>query len=72
VDDTLIADTTAALDRALARIAVRVAGNSQRAAELLNEVGRGGSDAFTGAFLSEAAALLRARLLLADAARVTA
>jgi hypothetical protein len=69
VDDTLIADTAAALDRALARIAVAVAGTPQRAEALLTSVCRGESDEFAAAFLSQGAAMMRARLLLADAGR---
>ncbi len=69
MDDRLLHDTVAALDRALARIAVSVAGNPQRAEELLCSVSRGEQHQFAGAFLSEAAALMRARLLLADASR---
>jgi hypothetical protein len=69
VDDLPITATVAALDQALARIAVELVGSQLRATELLSKVGRGETDAFTAAFLSQAAALLRARLLLADAAR---
>ena len=68
MDDKLIADTTAALDRALARIAISVAGSPQRAEALLASVGRGESDEFAALFLSLGAASMRARLLLADAA----
>ncbi len=67
--DTLIADTAAALDRALARIAISVAGTPQRAEMLLASVGKGDSDEFAAAFLSQGAAMMRARLLLADAGR---
>jgi hypothetical protein len=69
VDDILIADTAAALDRALARIAIDVAGSPQRAEALLACVGRGERDEFAAAFLSQGAAMMRARLLLADAGR---
>jgi hypothetical protein len=65
----MIQDTAAALDRAMARIAVSVAGTPERATELLANVGKGEQDRFAGAFMSQAAALMRARLLLADAAR---
>jgi hypothetical protein len=69
VDDSLILDTAAALDRAMARLAISVAGNRERAEELLVSVGRGGHDQASEAFRTEAAALMRARLLLANASR---
>ena len=68
MDDRLILDTTAALDRALARIAVSVAGCEAEARELLLDVGQGRTHSQTAAFLREAAAILRARQLLAAAA----
>ena len=69
MDDAEIHATIAALDQALAGIAVKVAGDRKRAGELLRSLSDGDSSAFFGAFLSEAAALLRARRLLGDAAR---
>ncbi len=69
VDDKLIADTAAALDRALAAIAIGVAGTRERAEALLAAVGSGENNEFAAAFLSQGAAMMRARLLLADAGR---
>jgi len=65
----MIAETVAALDRALARIAVSVAGTPQRADALLTSVGRGESDEFAASFLAQGAAMMRARRLLAEAGR---
>lgn len=67
MDDKLIAETADALDRALARIAIAVAGTRERAEQLMTSVSKGERDEFTGAFLSQGAAMMRARLLLADA-----
>lgn len=69
MDDLLINETAAALDRALAQIAMNVAGNRQGADELLASVGKGERSASASAFMSEAAAMMRARVLLADATR---
>ena len=65
----LIHDTVGALDRALARIAIGIAGTRHGAQNLLQAVSQGEHSAVTSAFLTEAAALLRARRLLADAMR---
>ena len=68
MDDQLIRDTMAALDRALAGIAVKVAGGAAGLETLMAALGRGETTAATAAFLSEGAALMRARLLLTPAA----
>jgi len=65
--DALIRDTVVALDQALARIAVDVSGSQRGAAALLTALARGEATAETAAFLTEGAALLRARRLLAQA-----
>ena len=70
MSDMVIRDTVAALDRALARIALDVCGNHAGAETLLAALGRGETSPATKAFLSQAAALIRARLLLADAVAV--
>ena len=72
MEDNLIRDTVAAIDKALARIAIRVAGSGPSAQDLLMAVSDGESSTMTSAFLTEAAALMRARLLLADAMRPAA
>lgn len=65
MDDTTTRETLAALDKALARIALSVAGTSGEAAAVLDSLGRGELTPASSAFLSEAAALMRARVLLA-------
>ena len=70
MDDQLIRDTLAALDRALAGIAVKVAGGAQGVDRLMAALGRGETTPATAAFLSEGAAFMRARLLLTKAAPV--
>lgn len=69
MNDLTIRDTVAALDRALARIALDVTGNLDEAAALLLALDEGESTAATKAFLSQGAAMIRARLLLSDALR---
>lgn len=69
MEDVLIADTVTAIDRALASIAIRVAGTAAQAQDLLVAVSLGERSQVASAFLTEAAALMRARILLADAVR---
>ena len=68
MSDLPIRDTLLCLDRALARIALTVSGSRSEAEVLMASLGRGEATAATRAFLAEAAALLRARLLLTAAA----
>jgi len=70
--DLTIRETVAALDRALARIARDVTGNLEEAAALLVALDEGETTQATKAFLSQGAALIRARLLLSDALRAPA
>jgi hypothetical protein len=72
VEDLLIRDTALALDQALARVALRIGGTAQRAQDLLKAAERGERSQPVLDFLSEAAALMRARLLLADALKPVA
>ena len=72
MNDTLVRDTVAALDRALARIAIEVTGGQADAEALVRALGRGETTTATRAFLAEGAALIRARLLLASAMGGTA
>ena len=67
MNELLIRDTMATLDRALARIAVSVTGSHAGAEAIITALDRGEATAATRAFLAEGAALIRARLLLADA-----
>jgi hypothetical protein len=67
MDDQIICETLAALDRALAKIALAVAGTPAKAADVIDSLGRGEMTPATRAFLSEGAALVRARRLLGEA-----
>ena len=69
MEDVIIRDTVTAIDRALASIAIRVAGTAAQAQELLLAVSLGERSQIASMFLTEAAALMRARILLADAVR---
>jgi len=62
-----IRETVAALDRALARIALEASGGTGGAHALLAALDCGETTPATKVFLSQGAALIRARLLLADA-----
>jgi len=67
LDDSQIRSTIAALDRALARITLRVAGSRTEADKLLTILDHGETSAAARAFLAEGAAMIRARMILAEA-----
>jgi len=65
MNDKLLHDTIAALLRALARIAVDVSGSKAGAESLIADLLRGKANAAAESFLSEGAAMIRVRQLLA-------
>jgi len=65
--DPTIGETIAAIDRALAGIAIRVAGGHAGVEPLMTALARGEQTPAAREFLAESAALLRARLLLSEA-----
>jgi hypothetical protein len=62
-----IESTVCAIDQALARTAINIAGSTDRAQALMLAVSRGEQSDAVASFVEQTAALLRARILLAHA-----
>lgn len=69
MSDTFIAETMSSIDGALARIAISIAGGRHQAQDLMLAVSRGDQTPTVAAFVNETGALIRARILLANAYR---